>query len=221
MKGAGSCYTSTRSAQACEALEARAAMAPTTHDKTGNVLEELEPQVRAELLRGMRVPRPVVLRAGAIVVRFANSTLGPDRWIRSPWWIDDSAYGHVEAARDQSLSVHGNDPRKGMTLGLLAKQALAVRQRWSEDAPANLMDLVIKAEVARDLPAFAGRGHTQYEVAPNGFRLTWTGWSSVEQLFIPELAVGRGSTVASWVQSENAPALWVRQCLMVPSQQLF
>jgi hypothetical protein len=185
------------------------------------LLEDLGSEVRAELLKGMRVPRPIVLRAGTTVVRFASSATWSDRWARSPWWIDESAYQHLEAVRRHSLKVHDNDPGRAMTLGLLAKQALAVKQRWSEDGPSNLMDMVIRAEVVREVQAFVGRGHTQYEAAPNGFRVTWTGWSSVQQVFIPELARGRGPAIGPWLSPEPNEVVHVRQCTKVLSQQLF
>jgi hypothetical protein len=194
-----------------------AAMPGTAPDSS---LQSLDSRVRAELLKGMRVPQPIVLRAGATVVRFANSATWSDRWARSPWWLDESSYQHLEAARRHSLNVHADDPARAMTLGLLAKQALAVRQRWG-DGPPNLMDMVIRAEIVHEVQAFAGRGHTQYETAPNGFRVTWTGWSSIQQLFIPALAMERGPAVGPWGAPDPEPVVRVRQCIKVLSQQLF
>jgi hypothetical protein len=83
------------------------------------------------------------------------------------------------------------------------------------------MDVVIRAEVVREVQAFVGRGHTQYEAAPNGFRVTWTGWSSVQQLFIPELARGRGPAIGPWLSPGPKQVVCVRQCTQVLSQQLF
>jgi hypothetical protein len=186
---------------------------------TETLPDKLDEAVEAELLKGIRVPRPAILAPGTIIVRFANSGSWADRYSASPWWIQEIDFRQIQATQQHSLDVHGNDPQRALTLGFIGRQALAVKQRWFESGPHNLMDVVVRAEVLRELPCFVGRGHSQYETAPNGFRLTWTGWSSVEQIFVPELVKHRGPYIGPWMDRE--PVVRVIQSIPITSQQLF
>ena len=94
----------------------------------------------------------------------------------------------IEAQRAASLKAHGNDPKRALTIGFLARQAAAVKQEWSN------VDVLVVARTTSPIAAFAGKGRAQHEVPDRstGFwnydvRFVWTGWDRIRQLFIPNL----------------------------------
>jgi hypothetical protein len=191
-----------------------------TSNPSRDALGSLPARARENLLDGICNPCESSLTTGTIIVRFANSSRWPDRWTASPWWVREIDFRRIEAARGRSLRIHDGDPTRALTMGFLGKQALAVPQQWRPDGPPNLMDVVVRAEVLKELPCFVGQARVQREVAPNGFRLTWGGWPAVEQIFIPHFAQHPDPLIGPWRKPEE-PVLRVLQSTLVSSQQLY
>jgi len=158
-------------------------------------LAALPARERERLRSGMRAPQPVEIPAGTTLYRFASSydryrhaPIPPARWTTGPWWLDEAGYRLIEAERAASLKAHGNDPKRALTVGFLARQAAAVKQEWSN------VDVLVLARASANIAAFAGKGRAQHEVPDRstGFwnydvRFVWTGWDRIRQLFIPNL----------------------------------
>ena len=158
-------------------------------------LASLPPKERERLESGMRAPKPVDVPAGATLYRFASSfdryrrmPIPPARWATGPWWLDEEGFRLIQAEHAASLKAHGNDPKRALTVGFLARQAAAVKQEWSN------VDVLVTARTATTIHAFAGKGRSQHEVPDRstGFwnydvRFVWTGWERIRQLFIPYL----------------------------------
>lgn len=156
---------------------------------------------------GMRSPRVVTLKSGQVLFRFASTTTGSEMWAAGPWWMYEHDYHKIIAAYLESRAQHGED---GLTLGFLARAAVAVKQSWSRT------DVVVKAIVNNDVKAFAGTGRSQYnESMPNGMHVTWRGWPNVTQLFIPNIGDRNGRTLLGY------QSLLVLRQKVVKSQQLF
>ena len=156
---------------------------------------------------GLRSPRVVMLNAGQVLFRFASTASRPNVWAAGPWWMYDHDYYKVVAAHLESRAKHKEE---GLTLGFLGRAAMAVQQSWSK------MDVVVKAVVNNDIKVFAGLGRSQYnEQMPNGISITWKGWPSVEQLFIPNIGDRGGRTLLGY------SALLVLRQKLVSSQQVF
>ena len=50
------------------------------------------------------------------------------------------------------------------------------------------MDVSIKAYLIDDMKVFTGAGSTQYhDMMPNGMRMTLTGWSDIQQIYVPNM----------------------------------
>lgn len=156
---------------------------------------------------GLRSPRVVTLTSGQVLFRFASTTSRRDTWAAGPWWMYEHDYHKIIAAYLESRAQHGED---GLTLGFLARAAVAVKQSWSRT------DVVVKAIVNNDVKAFAGAGRSQYnESMPNGMHVTWRGWPNVTQLFIPNIGDRNGRTLVGY------QSLLVLRQKVVKSQQLF
>ena len=196
-------------------------MPPTSSTHT---LAALPAKERERLRSGMRAPQPVEIPAGTTLYRFASSydryrraKVPPVRWATGPWWLDEAGYRLIQTERAASLKAHGNDPKRALTIGFLARQAAAVKQEWSN------VDVLVVARTRARIAAFAGKGRAQHEVPDRstGFwnydvRFVWTGWDRIQQLFIPNLDPLKpgqlldGSTVLDIVSTTN-----------VESQQLY
>ena len=162
---------------------------------------------------GLCNPRVLPLKAGQLLFRFASSQradgLGLPRhlWPARPWWVTWENYKLIVAEVKKSYQLHGKDR---LTLGYMGRVALAVQQSYSR------VDILVKAKLACDINAFAGRGATQYnEEMPNGWRITLTGWPHIEQLYIPNINDRDGFTAI------GNQALQVISCMQIESQQLY
>lgn len=158
-------------------------------------LAALPARERDRLRSGMRAPQPFEIPEGTTLYRFASSydrfrraAIPPVRWATGPWWLDEAGFRLIEAERAASLKAHGNDPKRALTLGFLARQAAAVKQEWSN------VDVLVTARACAPIAAFAGKGRAQHEVPDRstGFwnydvRFVWTGWDRIRQLYLPSL----------------------------------
>jgi hypothetical protein len=158
-------------------------------------LAALPPKERERLLSGMRAPKPVQVAAGTTLYRFAssydrfrNAPIPPARSATGPWWLDEQGFRLIQSERAASLKAHGNDPKRALTVGFLARQAAAVKQEWSN------VDVLVTARVTTPFAAFSGKGRAQHEVPDRstGFwnynvRFVWTGWDRISQLYVPFL----------------------------------
>lgn len=167
----------------------------------------LPPHVRESIQSGMRNPRAVRLAAGEVLYRFASSDAPEATWAAGAWWVHERDFQKIVEQYRLSRARHGDD---GLTLGWLGRVAAAVRQGWSRT------DVLVKASVRKELPAFAGRGRTQYkEVGPNGILHTYSGWPEVEQLYLPGIGDRAGLTPHG---AESLHVIWQQK---IESQQLF
>jgi hypothetical protein len=131
---------------------------------------------------GIRSPRVATLPAGQAIFRFASTTnpktgqgIPSTEWAKSPWWFLEADY-HKILARHRAGAL---------ALGTVARSAAAVQPSWSR------MDVSIKAYLRFDTEVYLGKGKTQYcDLLPNGMYMTLSGWSDVDQIYIPGL---RGS----------------------------
>jgi hypothetical protein len=148
------------------------------------------PAVREQLGKGIAAPTHTVIPPRTRLCRFTDVGYGPNEGLVSPWWIAESDFLKIVAAREHSREAHGGDKRRALSLGFLARWAVAIPQEWQGNGRSTptTMDLLLRADVKVPLHAFRGRGRAQREVSPNGIDITWTGWASVTQYFIPQFS---------------------------------
>jgi hypothetical protein len=119
------------------------------------------------------------LQAGDVLFRFASTgnprtgqSIPTTNWAGSPWWFLEADYRKI-LARHQAGAL---------ALGTVAQSAAAVQPSWSR------MDVSIKARLRSDTEVYLGKGRPQYrDLLPNGMYMTLTGWSDVDQVYIPGL----------------------------------
>lgn len=187
-------------------------------------LHALPARDRERLRSGMRAPTVATIPAGAPLYRFASSydryrkaPIPASRWATGPWWFDQQGFDLIRAEHAASLRAHGNDPKRALTFGFLARQAAAVKQEWSN------VDVLVIARAATAFEVFTGKGRAQHEVPDRstGFwnydvRFTWTGWERINQIFIPFLDLNRPGH-----RADGTLLFRVMQEDTIASQQLF
>lgn len=154
-------------------------------------VSSLQELVRDDLRRGMRAPSPTRLTPPLRLCRFTDRRYGPNAGLVSPWWITETDFQKIVLARERSRAAHGGDKAIGLSLGFVARWAVAIPQEWQEDgkpSSATTMDLLLRADLKAPVDAFVGRGCTQRETTANGIDMKWTGWPSITQLYIPALS---------------------------------
>ena len=154
-------------------------------------LASLPEAVRDDLRKGIRDPVPVRLQPNLRLCRFTDRKYGPNAGLVSPWWITEADFNKIIAARERSRAAHGNDKAIGLSLGFMARWAVAIPQEWQNEgkpgAPTT-MDLLLRGDLKVPVVAFVGRGRTQEETTANGITMKWTGWPDITQLYIPALS---------------------------------
>lgn len=141
------------------------------------------PQWMRELIKsGIRTPRVRHVSPGTKIYRFASSTVPKANWAAGPWWFGAKAFQQIK--RDAV-----DNYEKGFGMGWSGRRALAIRQNWSR------CDVFVEATIAAPINIFCGTGTKQYrEVLPNGMYVTWEGWPSIEQWYIPFINDRSGMT---------------------------
>lgn len=163
----------------------RSTLVPPFDDKSA--IRTLGSAQRDELLSGIANPEFVQLASPLRLCRFTDSGHGPNEGLVSPWWIAEADFLKIIAARDRSRAAHNNDASRALSLGFLARWAVAIPQEWQRDGKGKptAMNLLLRADLKGSLDAFVGRAREQRETSPNGITLKWSGWPSVTQYYIP------------------------------------
>jgi len=155
-------------------------------------LKSLPSAVRDQLAAGIVDPDHVTLAPNLRLCRFTDRQYGPDQGLISPWWMTENDFNKIVAAREHSRRAHGGDKSRSLSMGFLARWAAAVPQEWQQDggtSKSNTVDLLLRADLRVSVDAFVGRGRAQREQSPNGITVTWSGWPSITQLFIPAFSL--------------------------------
>lgn len=141
-----------------------------------------------EVRSGIIDPVPVKLSPPLRLCRFTDRKYGPNDGLLSPWWITEGDFLKIVVARERSREAHGGDKQRGLSLGFMARWAVAVPQEWQSPgrpAKSTTMDLLLRGDLLTPLDAFVGRGKVQSETVPNGITMKWSGWPEITQLYIP------------------------------------
>lgn len=143
-----------------------------------------------DLKSGISNPTYMRLTPPLRLCRFTDRRYGSLNGVVSPWWIVESDFLKIIAARERSRAVHGGDKARALSLGFLARWAVAVPQEWQRDGgfKPTTMDLLLRADLRQPLDAFTGRARVQREISPNGIDITWSGWTEVTQFYFPALS---------------------------------
>ena len=160
-------------------------------------LDDLPSGVIRELTKGIANPSPVKLRPPLRLYRFTDKARGPLGGMVGPWWITENDFRKILDARERSRKAHGGDTSAALSLGFLARWAVAVPQEWQEDGRPivrTTMDMLVVGDLRRPVAAFVGRGGRQDEVAPNGITMHWSGWPTITQIYIPSLSRAQPAT---------------------------
>src|SRR3954463_5964026 len=123
-------------------------------------MSSLQEPVRNDLRRGMRAPSPTRLTPPLRLCRFTDRRYGPSSGLVSPWWITETDFLKIVSAREHSRAVHGGNKAIGLSLGFVARWAVATPREWQEEGKppaATTMDLLLRADLKAPVDAFVGR----------------------------------------------------------------
>lgn len=159
---------------------------PNPNDLTAFMGVPITSREKANLLSGMASPAVRRISPGTKLYRVADQSRAESTTSRvdgeaGGWWVGQRAFKKM-----MRYCIQEDQLDRG--LGYAAREACAVLFGWSS------CDLLVEAYVTSNVKVFYGKGNPQ-----SGGGTTFSGWSDVDQWFIP----GMGNRVSTGASSTH------------------